>query len=58
MIKYVIETKTGYIKKPTFLFDEITRWYKDAWIFKTKKDVKKFLLLRNKENYKVYKIGD
>jgi hypothetical protein len=54
---YIIETKKGYVKRPTFIFDELTRWYKDAFKFKKKEDVKKFLLLRNKNNYKVYKIG-
>lgn len=55
---YIVETKEGYIKKPTFIFDEVTKWYKDAYFFKSKKDVKKFMLLRNTKNYKVYKIGD
>lgn len=57
MIKYVIETKNGYIKKFSFIFDEECRYLKDACRF-TKKGIKKFFIFRNKDKYKVYKIGD
>jgi len=57
VIKYVIETKNGYIKEFTLIFDKETQWYKEAFRF-TKENIKKFFIFRDKEKYKIYKIAD
>jgi hypothetical protein len=52
---YIIETKNGYIKEFTMIFDKECRFMKDAYKFK-KKDLKKFFIFREKSRYKVYSI--
>lgn len=54
---YYIESKEGYIKKPTLLFDITCISLFDAYKFK-EKQLKKFFIFRNKKNYKIYLIGD
>ena len=56
MSKYIIETKTGYISEPTLIFDKETEWFKEACYF-NEEQLKKFFMFRNKDKYKVYKIG-
>ena len=54
--KYIIETKNGYITEPTLIFDKECIWFKDACYF-TAEGIKRFFMFRNKDKYKVYKIG-
>lgn len=54
---YIIEKKKGYIKIPTFIFDEVCGFLTDAYKFK-EKELKKFFIFRNKKNYKIYKMRD
>lgn len=54
---YIIETKKGYIKEPTFIFDKTCEFLTDAYKFK-EKELKKFFMFRNKKNYKTYKMRD
>lgn len=56
MNKYIIETKTGYISEPTLIFDKESEWFKEACYF-NEEQLKKFFMFRNKDKYKVYKIG-
>lgn len=53
---YIVESKSGYIKEFTLIFDETSQWYKEAYKFK-KKDLKKFFMLRDRKKYKVYQVN-
>ena len=53
---YIIETKKGYIKEPTFIFDEYCDFLYDAYKF-NEKTLKKFFIFRDKKNYKIYIMG-
>lgn len=53
---YIVETKKGYIKQFTMIFDMECQFMSEAYKFK-KKDLKKFFIFRDKKRYKIYKIG-
>lgn len=53
---YIIETKKGYIKEFTMIFDKECRYIKEAYKFK-KKDLNKFFIFRSKKKYRIYKVN-
>lgn len=53
---YIVETKKGYIKKFSFIFDYECDYLKEAARF-TKRGLKRFFIFRDKSKYKIYKIG-
>ncbi len=53
---YVIETKNGYIKKFTLIFDKECDYLKEAAYF-TKPALDKFFMFRDRKKYRVYQIN-
>lgn len=54
---YIVETKKGYIKTFTLIFDEECQFLKDAARF-DKKALKKFFIFRDKKRYRIYQIDE
>ena len=54
---YIVESRRGYIKEPTFVFDKTCEFMQDAFKFNNKKELGKFFMFRDKKRYKTYKMG-